>query len=499
MNSDHRDRRWLATFLATVLPFIALATLNSAGYRFGASDQAFYAPAIFERMDPALFPRDTPLIRAQAALTLADNAVGPLLRVTGVPAPVLFAALYAAALAALAAAALAIAGSLYRTTAAGIALLAVLTMRHAITRTGTNSLEGYFHPRQLAFACGALAIAALLRGRYAATAGLVLIGAALHPTTGAWFAIWIGVALAVAEPRWRAGMALGAAGVLAGAAWALTLGPLAGRLVVMDPDWLATLAGKSYLFPLDWPLGAWLVNLAYVPLIIWIFRARQAAGLVAPREAALVAGCLSLVVVFAVALPLNAMKIALAVQLQPARIFWMLDLLASIYVVWMLAERSRAAGSAARARIVAAALVGLSIARGSYIMQVEFPGRPVAQVDVKDDDWGRAMAWARRSDPASGWLADPVHAVRYGTSVRVAGRRDVWVEEIKDAAVGMYDRSVAMRTQARAREIADFSALTPAEARRIAARDHLDYLVTEQVIDLPLAFSSGAIRVYRLR
>ncbi len=43
----------------------------------------------------------------------------------------------------------------------------------------------------------------------------------------------------------------------------------------------------------------------------------------------------------------------------------------------------------------------------------------------------------------------PGHAVQYGTSLRVAAERDVFVEGIKDAAIGMYERDVAMRTRDR--------------------------------------------------
>jgi hypothetical protein len=35
-----------------------------------------------------------------------------------------------------------------------VTILAALTLRHAIAETGTNTLEGYLHPRQLAFAFG---------------------------------------------------------------------------------------------------------------------------------------------------------------------------------------------------------------------------------------------------------------------------------------------------------------------------------------------------------
>jgi hypothetical protein len=149
--------------------------------------------------------------------------------------------------------------------------------------------------------------------------------------------------------------------------------------------------------------------------------------------------------------------------------------------------------------MVALAIVVLAMVRGTYIMFVEFPDRRVAQVRINDDDWGRAMAWARASRAGSGWLADPGHAVRYGTSVRVAGERDVFVEAIKDGAVGMYDRSAALRTRERVEALGDFTTLTTERARALSAQYDLDYLVSEHAMDLPLEFTSGAGTIYRLR
>ena len=74
-------------------------------------------------------------------------------------------------------------------------------------------------------------------------------------------------------------------------------------------------------------------------------------------ETGLAAGCLALAAVFAVAVPLNAARVALAIQLQPARVFWMLDLLATIYVVWAVAE-GRRSPDPRRASLAAAALTG---------------------------------------------------------------------------------------------------------------------------------------------
>jgi len=92
-----------------------------------------------------------------------------------------------------------------------------------------------------------------------------------------------------------------------------------------------------------------------------------------------------------------------------------------------------------------------------------------------------------------------MHAVRYGTSVRVAGERDVLVEAVKDAAIGMYDRRIAVRTDERIRAVPDFDALTEEDARRLAVQYDLDYMITERPLDLPVVFTSGPLKVYRIR
>jgi hypothetical protein len=496
MNS-RRPASALLAATAGLAVFFVLATANSAGYRYGASDLAFYAPAVIQQLDPRLFPRDSPLIHAQADLTLMDETVGAIARVTGASLPTLFIVLYTATLGLLALGGARLGGALFREPWAVAALVAALTLKHAIARSGTNTLESYFHPRQLAFAFGVLALGEFLRRRYFVMAALICGSASLHPTTTLWFVIWLWVALFACEPAWRRRLAMisAAGGVIA--IWIVTLGPLAHRLRIMDPEWLAAIADKSYLFPLQWPFGVWALNLGYIVLVGAAYRARSAAGLLHERETALVAGGLALAAVFLASLPFNAARVALAIQLQPARIFWMLDLLALAYLVWMLAEGTRPRRS--RAITAAALVLAFSAARGIYLMTVLFPARPLVQVNVPDDDWGRVMAWAAASDPASGWIADPLHAARHGTSVRVAGRRDVFVEALKDAALGMYDRNVAMRTRDRIAALSDFHVLTAERARELAATHRYDYLVAGHRLALPVAFESGTLRVYRLR
>src|SRR5947208_16025181 len=78
--------------------FILLATLNSAGYRYAASDQAFYIPAVLRHLDPALFPQDRAVIDAQARLIVADEILAGTVRVTRLSLPHFFFGLYLATL-----------------------------------------------------------------------------------------------------------------------------------------------------------------------------------------------------------------------------------------------------------------------------------------------------------------------------------------------------------------------------------------------------------------
>jgi hypothetical protein len=514
-----RTRRW-TQFALGLLPFVLLATANSAGYRYGASDLAFYGPAVMRNLEPQLFPVDRDLIDAQARLTLMDESVGALARVTTRDLPDLFLGLYLATLVLLAVAAAAIGDRLYRCRWSTVALLAALTLRHAVPRSGTNTLEAYFHPRQLAFAFGLLAVAAFLRGRTPLVAAGLIGAALLHPTTTLWFGIWMGVSIVVAERRWRAPVgAMMACGVIA-AVWAFKAGPLAGRLGTMDPAWLEALGEKDYLFPLRWPVYAWVVNMAYGPIIWLLYRRRVAAGVAQPREQALVVGVLSLVIVFFVALVLNGARVALAIQLQPARVFWMLDVMAITYGIWLLAEgwgqttvRPHDGGQTTvrphdggqtrvRSRsdpmVAAAVLILFSVIRGVYVMRVEFPGRSLFETGVSGD-WAQFAAWAQTTTVESRFLADPNHAAQYGTSLRMAAARDVFVEAAKDGAIGMYDRTIALRTRERIEAARDFAEMNEDRGRQMAVEHGLDYLVTERDLRLPQAFRAGTIRVYQLR
>jgi type II secretory pathway component PulM len=489
------------------LAFCLVATLNSGGYRFGVGDQAFHLPAIERHLAPELFPRDRVVIEAQDGLTLVNRVAALVVSRTGTTVAQLFAGAYLLTLVLLLAASLSVARQLGLSPWAQVALIAAMTLRHRVGLTGVNTLESYMQPRMLAFGIGMAAVSTYLRSRIWLAIGLVALAAIVHPTTAFWFAVWLGVAIYVSDPRWRKLLASAAAVAAVGMVWTVGWGPLAERTVRMDAEWLAVLAAKDYLFANAWPASMWLIAGLYVAVVLAVFLIRRSAGQLHPRETGLVMGALVLVGIFLATLPLVARGMALAVQLQISRLFWMLDVLGTIYLVWAVADgpglrtssTSRGTTSHRRAMVVAIIMVCAAIGRGAYVMWIEHPGRPVLELSLPHTDWQDAMDWLKATPTTTHVLADPGHAWRYGTSVRVAASRDVYLEEVKDAALAMYSRPIAMRVAERIRALGSFDALTPQRARELARRFEIDYLVCERTLDLPVAYRNARFFVYRVR
>jgi hypothetical protein len=501
-NREHEAGTWnpeagrrAALLAAGAFAFVILATANAAGYRYGASDQAFYIPAFVHAIEPSSFPRDRALIDAQARLMVLDEVVGTVVRATGLPLQALCAVGYVGSLLLIWGALLRIGRSLYVSGWTVVALAAACTLRHQIARTSTNTFEPYFHPRVLAFALGALAVAALLRRN--AVAAIVCVGfaALVHITTAAWFGILVGVALAVAHRGFRP-FIIGS-GVLAGlaAAWAVTVGPLAGALVRLDLEWRALLQTKDTLFAHEWPIGAWVVNMGTAAVWAWAYSERRRRGAATDIDTGLLAGGAALLALFFITLPMSAAGVWLFVELQISRVFWLLDFMAIVYALsavelrWAIPRVMQA---------VCGTLLLFSVVRGTYILLVEHPERPLFAFDVPASPWKDAMDWLARTPLETHVLADPGHAWKYGTSVRVSAGRDVFHEEVKDTAVAIYSRAVAERVITRMRVLGPFDQLTADAARRLAAEYDLDYLVAGHSLDLPVAYRNARFTIYRL-
>ena len=483
--------------------FGVLVTANGAGYRYGVSDQAFYIPAIDLAQAPSLFPRDRVLLVPQARLTALDEALAWLGTTSGLPLESLFLLGYLLTATLFAAGVALIGDRLYVSRWSTAALLMALTLRHRIARTGVNTFESCFHPRVLTFAIGLLAVGLFLRGRRRVAVTLAALSCLVHPTTGAWFVIWMTVAAATQAWPSRAGRRLVIGAALMAVAVCIGViasGVLSERLAVMDAPWLAAFESRDYLFPSDdWKIGTWITHLLPSLVIILVWQWRRRLGLTSPHEHAVVLGCLALLLAFLASVPLVDARIALAVQLQTSRVLWQLELLATAYVVWTITESSWSRISIARRGAVAATLLAvLSVARGYYILRVEHDHRLVA-VHLPASDWQRMGDWmASNTAPHAHVLADPDHVWSYGSSLRVSARRDVMLEGVKDAAIAIYSRDSALRVTERRAAIGDFNTLTESRVEALANRYALDYLLTEHSLQLPVVHTEGRLSLYRL-
>ncbi len=480
--------------LVGLVLFVLLATANGAGYRYGVSDQAFYIPAIIHAADPETFPRDGAVIEAQARLMLLDEMFAGVIGATGLTLPTLFAAGYFLSLVCVWSALVLIGGSLYAHRWTTIALLAAFTLRHQITRTSANTLEPYFHPRMLAFGICALGVAAVLRRRSRIAIGLVAAGGVIHPTTALWFAVLIGVALIVCDRALRPVLLGGAALAVLLALWAATAGPLAQSFVIVDDAWRQVLATKTTLFANEWPLSAWVANLGTAGVLAAAHLHRRKRGVETLEDRGLAAGAFALVVLFLVTLPFVAAGVFFFVELQISRVFWLVDFLATTYLLAIIDRSHRAPRIA---RVAAMALIVFSLGRGIFALWIERPERRLFSFELTDSEWHDAMRWIASRPADVHVLADPGHAWKYGTSVRVSAGRDVFQEDVKDSAMAIYSRDVALRVAERSRALGNFDRLSPAAARALAERYDLDYLITTAAVsDLPVAYRNARFIIF---
>lgn len=476
--------------------FLIVATANSGGYRYGISDQAFYIPAIAHAADPALFPRDTAVFAPQMKLWAGDDVLGFVLRVLPVGLPGLFAVLYLAGLLLLFAATIFLARGLGASWFAVAGATAFLTLRHRIAKTGANSLEGYMHPRMIAFAIGLIALGFMLRRRWTAAVISVVIAATVHPSTALWFSgvVALGLLSIVKRPSPKA-LAL----------IRILFVAVVGYLVVsfyvsgptMDSIWVTVLGEKDYLFPDQWPAYAWALNLLYPAVIVFIFQRRESRGITVAGEDRMVAGLLVLVVMFLVSVPLAAAHKIPVVQMQVNRVFWLLDAVALIYVAWWLLDD--VAKSAAVRKAITVAIVALACGRAIYILVDT--GRAFATFDLPRDDWTDVMRWIRTQPVDWQVLADPAHASKYGTSVRVAALRDTVIERSKDSAMAMYDAEIAYRVFDRSTALSGFETFSGDQFRKLGGDYDARILVLERTraLDLPRLYENGRFVIYDLR
>jgi hypothetical protein len=248
-----------------------------------------------------------------------------------------------------------------------------------------------------------------------------------------------------------------------------------------------------------WPLWAWVANLAFLGVLLWAHRLRREHA--SREDTGLVLGAVALVVMFVVTLPFVTAGVSLFVQLQVSRVFWLVAFLATVYLIAAVTDSPRSRGASAGIPLVATVaclLLTLSVVRGAYVMRIEHPERALFAVHLPQSPWQDAMDWLKRLPIGTHVLADPGHAWKYGTSVRVSAGRDVLLEDVKDSSIAIYSREVGHRVVDRTSALGDFSTLDAPRARTLARQYDLNYLVTDTDLPLPLVYSNSQFRIYAL-
>ena len=313
---------------ALVTAFGMLAVFNSGGYRYGASDQAFYVPAIMRHVDPSAVPaRPRAHRRCRTTCCSSTACSRTIVTATGATvANVLFGA-YLIMLLAVAGAGWLFGRALLATRWGAAALVLAMSIRHRVPKTGVNTLEHYFQPRMVAFAVGSAGLAALVRQRTWLALALAFGAGLVHPTTGFWFSVVIAGGAVIVVPRTATdpadprvgGSRRGRIGLLlrahSPAAWSRWM-----------PSGFRASRRRTTCFRTSGLLETWLQHALYLVVVAVSFYARRRLALAGRGEHALVAGLLAMLLVLGVSLPAVSARIALAVQLQVSRAMWLFDL-----------------------------------------------------------------------------------------------------------------------------------------------------------------------------
>ena len=343
-----------------------------------------------------------------------------------------------------------------------------------------------------------LAVAAYLHRRAALAVALVAVAAAVHSTTAAL------VCRARGGGARRQRAVVAACGDSRGAGrgrrrrhgrcWRV---PLRGRLVVMDDLWLQAVASKDSLFATEWPLSAWAINLGTLGVLWLAYRFRAARGLAGAEERGLVWGATALVAVFLITLPAVAARVAFPVQLQISRVFWLVDVVATIAIVGAAAEArvARASGPARVGRLPAGAGRGtrrlhpVRRAPRAAALQPASRRHALARGDAVRGDAAERRARPRRLGARLALRDERAGERRTATSSSKRPRTRRWRSTRATSPCASWNGSAPSATSPRARRTTSSGSASSTASRTWSPTGRLP---------LPPVFENAEFRVYAL-
>jgi hypothetical protein len=350
-------QQWAAP--ALVAAILTPVALLSHSYKFVNDDQILYIPILLRRLNPALYPEDYFFNQPQASISLFEDVLVWPLRWFGMEWTMLAGYLLVqwAILFCLFLLARQINGSdSFKGNAPAYLAMILFLVPISIGGTYVRTFDNYFNPRTMTLPLGLLAMLFLARRRPWPAALIVTAHLLLHPLSGihTWLLAsvmmlwWLG---ANTLPRRRVLAPLLLLWGMMALLYAASAG--GGSELWIDPTWREILWRRTpYVFLASWKMSNWLSLGMYlfVGMVGWAYQRRQAAATQLSAGVLLVVGLSTL----GVAAGVDGLGLAPLAQLQLARSWWMVIVLALIFgadLCWNLGLKGRWGSSLAAAML----------------------------------------------------------------------------------------------------------------------------------------------------
>lgn len=468
---------------------LTLLSVLLHGYHVGIEDQAIYLPAIKKQLDPGLYPHDAFFFEAQTKLTLFDEAVAELVKLTRLPLEWVLLLGYLAVTYLLLKACLEVARRLFAAPEAqwGAVTMIVMLLPLQASFTKVEMLDRYLHPRGPATVALLFALVAVIDRKPRALAWLVVAGI-FHPQMAAVGAIHLFVLgwLMWRDGRWRRAAPAG-----------LPTMQLGG----VNPAWEVVTGTRTHHYPLQWPWYGWLG--VFVPLmsLYALSRSARQAG-AETRERVCCSFFLSgwLGVALAVAVSVTpGLERLVAVQFMRVLhlVYFLFFLGVGGWVTQRFLEQRMWRWVVFFGMVTAPAVMGY----GWYYRaspHIEWPGSEVR------NQWVQAFDWIKQNTPRDALFAlDPHYFEREGEGhygFRAVAERSMLADYSKDRAVAGLMPAIAPRWLEQVQDAEGFRRFRREDFLRLRRKYGVSWAVIEGVapVGIECPYENGRVKVCRV-
>lgn len=472
---------------------LTAAAILLHGYYFGMEDQTLYLPAVAQALDPALFPHDAAFFQTEARLTLFDETVAAVIRMSRLSTEsVVFFAYIASLLAILRACQLIVRRAFDDRRAEWVGLLTLAVMLpFPVAGTRLGLIEWYLHPRTPAMAFMLWAAVLAMNGN---ALSILLVGAAamLHPLVALWGAAH--VALQARQIKLRFLMPSTIALLVTGCA-------SISRLPRWETAYWRDALTPEYFdirYPINWPWFEWvgvIVPLAVLALIAWDARRRGVGSLAQISGRFAISGAFG--VVLALALTLSPSR---QLPLQPMRELHMVYFIGFVFVGAALDQHLLRKFSLGRPLFFAALTIGVLIG------QPRFPSTPHIEWPWKQpgNPWSQAFLWASDNTPVDALFAlDPFYMRRTTAdthSFRAIAHRSMMAEAVHDLAPAAMSPALGARWMRESEDLAAWQRFTISDFTHLADKYGVGWVVVSQphLPELTCPYQNADVAVCRI-